>query len=49
VKEACGRTPYLLSSAANQGVQEVLQALLSVIDEARTEGEAVAAQDEWRP
>lgn len=49
LKEACGKTPYVMSSAANQGVQEVLQALLSVIDEAKAEEEPVAAQEEWRP
>jgi GTP-binding protein len=49
LKEASGQTPYVISSAANQGVQEVLQALLSVIDEAKVEEEPVAAQEDWRP
>ena len=49
LKRACGQTPYVISSAANQGVQEVLQALLAVIDETTAADEPVEAQEEWRP
>jgi GTP-binding protein len=49
LKKACGKTPYVLSSASRQGVQEVLQALLGVIDEAKAEEETAQVQEEWRP
>ncbi|WP_457092168.1 GTPase ObgE [Microvirga sp. P5_D2] len=49
LKKACKRTPLVLSSASGQGVQEVLQSLLTVIDEAKAEEIAVETQDEWRP
>jgi GTP-binding protein len=49
LKKACKRTPYLISSASGQGVQEVLGALLAVIDEAKAEEEPAEPQDEWRP
>jgi GTP-binding protein len=49
LKKACKRTPHVISSASGQGVQEVLQALLSVIDEAKAEEKPVEAQEEWRP
>src|SRR5512141_1239951 len=35
LKKACKKTPLLLSSASGQGVQDVLRALLKVIDAAR--------------
>ncbi len=49
LKKACKRTPYVISSASGKGVQEVLQALLTVIDQAKAEEEPVSAQGEWQP
>jgi GTPase len=49
LKKASKRTPYVISSASGQGVQEVLQALLTVIDQAKTEEEPAQSQEEWRP
>ncbi len=49
LKKACKQTPHVISSASGQGVQEVLQALLSVIDQARAEEEPAAPQEEWHP
>ena len=49
LKKACGRKPYVVSSASGQGVQEVLQALLAVIDQAKAEEEPVDSQEEWHP
>ncbi|MBQ0821076.1 GTPase ObgE [Microvirga terrae] len=49
LKKAAKQTPYVVSSASGQGVQEVLQALLTVIDQARAEEEPVAPQAEWHP
>jgi GTP-binding protein len=49
LKKACRRTPYVISAASGQGVQEVLGALLSVINEARAEAEPRESQEEWRP
>jgi len=50
LKKACKRTPLVLSSASGQGVQEALQALLTVIDEAKAaEEQAVETQEEWHP
>lgn len=41
--------PLVISSASGQGVQEVLQALLTVIDEAKAKEETVETQEEWHP
>jgi GTP-binding protein len=49
LKKASRRTPYVISSASGQGVQEVLQALLSVIDQAKVEEEPTQPQEEWHP
>ncbi|SCY58224.1 GTPase ObgE [Microvirga guangxiensis] len=50
LKKACKRTPLVLSSASGHGVQEALQSLLTVIDEAKAEEEdAAQAQEEWHP
>ncbi|MGO4389424.1 GTPase ObgE [Microvirga sp. 2YAF29] len=49
LKKACKRTPLVVSSASGQGVPEVLQSLLSVIDEAKVEEKAAETQEEWRP
>ncbi|HEX2552738.1 MAG TPA: GTPase ObgE [Microvirga sp.] len=50
LKRACKRKPYVLSSASGQGVQEVLNALLAVIGEAKSEEvEAAAVAGEWHP
>ncbi len=49
LKRAAKKTPYVISAASGQGVQEVLQALLSVIDEAKVEEKAVETQEEWHP
>jgi GTPase len=49
LKKASKRTPYVISSASGQGVQEVLQALLTVIDQEKAEEEPAHSQEEWRP
>ncbi|MCG7393239.1 GTPase ObgE [Microvirga sp. ACRRW] len=49
LKKACKRTPLVISSASGQGVQEALQSLLTVIDEAKAEEGAAEVQEEWRP
>ncbi|MBA1155660.1 GTPase ObgE [Microvirga mediterraneensis] len=49
LKKASKQTPYVISSASGQGVQEVLQALLTVIDQAKTEDEPASPQEEWHP
>ncbi len=49
LKKACKRTPLVISSASGQGVQDVLQALLTVIDEAKAKEETVETQEEWHP
>ena len=47
--EACGRKPLLLSSATGEGVQDVLRALMKIIQDARAEEEdADAADDRWQ-
>ncbi|WP_404934259.1 GTPase ObgE [Nitratireductor sp. L15S-10] len=47
--EACGKKPLLLSSATGEGVQDVLRALMKIIQDARTEEEdADAADDRWQ-
>ena len=45
------RPRVVLSAASGQGVQEVLQALLAVIDAAQepTRQQAVEPQEEWHP
>jgi GTP-binding protein len=53
LKRAAGRTPLVLSSASGAGVQEVLRALLAVIDEARAAeapaGPAPVQPEAWQP
>ncbi|MBB3020433.1 GTP-binding protein [Microvirga lupini] len=49
LKKACRQNPYVISSASGQGVQEVLQALLGVIDQAKIEEEPTQPQEEWHP
>jgi GTP-binding protein len=53
LKRAAGRTPLVLSSASGQGVQEVLRALIGVIEEARAAEAppepAGPTAAEWRP
>lgn len=47
--EACGRNPLLLSSATGEGVQDVLRALMKIIQDARAEEEdADAVDDRWQ-
>lgn len=47
--EACGKKPLLLSSATGEGVQDVLRALMKIIQDARAEEEdADAADDRWQ-
>lgn len=47
--EACGRKPLLLSSATGEGVQDVLRALMKIIQDARTnEEDAEAVDDRWQ-
>ena len=50
LKRAAKRTPLVVSSASGQGVQDVLRAVLKVVDEAR-DVEAPRAREpaEWRP
>jgi len=49
LKRASKKTPFVLSSASGQGVQEVLRALLSVIDSAKAEEEPAQSEEEWHP
>jgi GTP-binding protein len=46
---AAGQTPFVLSSASGQGVQEVLRALVAAIDASRSDAERREAAAEWRP
>jgi GTP-binding protein len=39
LKKACRKTPMVLSAQSGEGVQDVLRALLSIIDEAREEAD----------
>jgi GTP-binding protein len=50
LKRAAKKTPLVLSSASGQGVPEVLRALLSVVDQARSDGKETAPKEEaWHP
>jgi len=52
LKRAAGRTPLVLSSASRQGVEDVLRALLKIIDASRAEeaeAEAPAMSEGWHP
>jgi GTP-binding protein len=50
LKRAAKKTPLLLSSASGQGVQEVLRALLAVIDAARRGANEKESQEAaWQP
>ncbi|EJW13123.1 GTP-binding protein Obg [Rhodovulum sp. PH10] len=50
LKRAAKKTPLVMSGVSGQGVPEVLRALFSVIDGARTEaGEAEVAEPVWQP
>ena len=49
LKRATKRAPVVLSSVSGQGVQEVLRAVLAVIDEARAADEPAAAEGAWQP
>ncbi|WP_210485380.1 GTPase ObgE [Microvirga antarctica] len=49
LKRASKKTPAVISAASGQGVQEVLQALLTVIDSAKAEEKQVSAHEEWHP
>jgi GTPase len=48
LKRACGQTPFVLSSPSGQGVQEVLRALMQVIEVARAPAER-EPQAAWQP
>ena len=48
LKRAAKKKPLLLSAVSGDGVQEALQALLTVIDEKKSE-EAPKKVEEWRP
>jgi GTP-binding protein len=48
LKRACGQTPLVLSSQSGQGVQEVLRALMQVIEEARAPAER-EPEAAWQP
>jgi GTP-binding protein len=49
LKRAAKRAPLVLSSVSGQGVQEILRAVLAVIDEARAADEPAAAEGAWQP
>lgn len=50
LKRASGKQPMVLSSAAHQGVADVLRAVLRVIDDAvETEKQEIIAPEEWHP
>lgn len=49
LKRASKKTPAVISAASGQGVQEILQALLNVIDTARIEEKQAVTQEEWHP
>jgi GTP-binding protein len=46
LKRACGSTPLALSAVTREGVEAVLRALISVVEEART-GETPVQDDRW--
>ena len=49
LKRAAKRTPMPLSAATNQGVVEILRALVGVIDAAKLAEAPVVAEPEWHP
>jgi GTP-binding protein len=49
LKRAFGQTPFVLSSQSGQGVQDVLRALMQVIEGARAPGEADRKEVAWQP
>jgi GTP-binding protein len=51
LKRASKKTPYVLSAVSGQGVDDVLKALLGVIDSARADETQQAAEPEgeWHP
>ncbi|KAB0269154.1 GTPase ObgE [Microvirga brassicacearum] len=49
LKRASKKTPAVISAASGQGVQEILQALLNVIDAAKIEEKRAVTQEEWHP
>ena len=49
LKKACKKTPLVLSSASGQGVQEVLRALLKVIDSDRADTGTKQTEAAWQP
>ncbi len=49
LKRASKKTPAVISAASGQGVQEVLQALLNVIDAAKIDEKQAVTQEEWHP
>ena len=49
LKRAAKRTPFVLSSASGQGVQEVLRAVLAMADERRAEEAPAEAEGVWQP
>ncbi|HZP75169.1 MAG TPA: GTPase ObgE [Pseudolabrys sp.] len=49
LKRAAKKTPLVLSSASKQGVDEVLRALLNVIDQARDATEPAETEAAWHP
>jgi GTP-binding protein len=49
LRRACGQTPLLLSSQSGQGVQDVLRALMRVIEDAREPAESEQAEAAWQP
>ncbi len=51
LKKACKKTPLVLSAQSHEGVQEVLRALLKVIDRARDDGDTSETKKEaaWHP
>jgi GTP-binding protein len=49
LKRAAKKTPLVISSAAHQGIDEVLRALLKVVDKARDETEPGEQEAAWHP
>ncbi|MFH1793438.1 MAG: GTPase ObgE [Pseudomonadota bacterium] len=47
LKRAAGRAPIMLSAVSREGVDEVLRALMSYVDEAKTAEEPPAPDDRW--
>jgi GTPase len=49
LKRAAKKTPLVISAVSGEGVQEVLRALLNVIEDARSAAKPAAADAAWHP